>query len=192
MKTLYRARRVRTLSHPAEGEWLLMDGRHVERVGSGDPPAADRTVDLPGTTIIPGFIDAHVHLTGTGIHAAGPPIDRARSAEHLVQLLKDALADSGGGLLAHGFDETRWDHPGLPSLADLDDLSTRPLVVVRTDGHLSLANTPAIEASGVLHMRGVDRDSAGRPTGVLRREANTKVQEWFHRTLPRDRIQFRS
>ena len=46
MKTLYRATRVRTLSHTVDGEWLLVDGRHVERVGSGDPPAADRTVEL--------------------------------------------------------------------------------------------------------------------------------------------------
>ena len=43
MKTLYRAARVRTLSRPAEGEWILVDGRHVERVGVGEPPGADRT-----------------------------------------------------------------------------------------------------------------------------------------------------
>ena len=29
MKTLFRARRVYTLSHPAQGEWVLADGRHV-------------------------------------------------------------------------------------------------------------------------------------------------------------------
>ena len=57
MRTVYRASLVRTLSHPAEGEWLLVDERHIQRVGSGEPPEADRVVDLPGATILPGFID---------------------------------------------------------------------------------------------------------------------------------------
>ena len=48
VRTLYRASRVHTFSLPPEGEWLLIDGRHVERVGSGDPPAADRVVEIIG------------------------------------------------------------------------------------------------------------------------------------------------
>ena len=43
MKTLYRAARVYPFAHRATGEWVLVDGRHVERVGSGEPPAADLT-----------------------------------------------------------------------------------------------------------------------------------------------------
>ena len=66
VRTLYRASRVVTLSHPTMGEWILVDGRHIQRVGTGEPPDADFRVDLPGTTIVPGFIDSHVHLTGTG------------------------------------------------------------------------------------------------------------------------------
>ena len=72
MRTLYRASRVHTLSHAPVGEWVLVDGRHVQRTGTGPPPGADRVVDLPGATIIPGFIDSHIHLTGTGIHLAEP------------------------------------------------------------------------------------------------------------------------
>ena len=66
VRTLYRASRVVTLSHPTMGEWILVDERHVQRVGTGDPPEADLTIELPGTTIVPGFIDSHVHLTATG------------------------------------------------------------------------------------------------------------------------------
>src|SRR4029078_13201730 len=67
VKTLYRVSGVRTLSRPAEGEWILVDGRHVERVGIGEPPGADRTVELPGTVVLPGVIDRHVPLTGTTV-----------------------------------------------------------------------------------------------------------------------------
>ena len=189
MKTLYRASRVHTFSHPAMGEWLLVDGRHVERVGSGDPPAADRTVDLPGTTVVPGFLDSHVHLTGTGIHHAGPPVGDARSARELLDMLAAAALDAGEALLVHGFDETRWNPSNLPSLQELDDVSEKPVIVVRADGHLSLANRPALEASEALGLPGAERDEEGAPTGTVRREANARLQEWFHRNLPAHEVQ---
>ena len=53
-------------------EWILVDDRHVQRVGTGEPPEAELTIDLPGTTIVPGFIDSHVHLTATGRSSRTP------------------------------------------------------------------------------------------------------------------------
>src|SRR3990172_5364740 len=93
MRTLYRASRVHTLSYPAVGEWVLVDGRHVQRVGTGEPPEADRVVDLPGTTVMPGFIDTHVHLTGTGIHHRSPELSTVGSATEL----RPARGRGGGG-----------------------------------------------------------------------------------------------
>src|SRR6266498_5777311 len=89
LKTLYRATRVYTLSHPAVGECVLVDNRHIERIGTGDPPESDRIVELPGATIIPGFIDTHVHLTGTTLSEIGIPLGRARSGEELLGLTVD-------------------------------------------------------------------------------------------------------
>jgi predicted amidohydrolase YtcJ len=189
MRTLYRSGRVRTLSFPPEGEWVLIDDRHVERVGSGDPPAADRTVDLPGATILPGFIDSHVHLTGTGVNAAGPDLGGVRSGRELLVLLGEQARSLRGPAMAHGFDETRWDDPAFPSISDLDAASGRPLIAVRTDGHVSLSNRRALEASGVLTIDGVDRDESGAPTGVVRREANWSLQRWFFEALPDHDVQ---
>ena len=189
MRTLYRATRVRTLSFPPEGEWLLIDGRHVERVGSGPPPASDRTVDLAGTTIVPGFIDAHVHLTGTGVNSSGPDLAAVRSAQELVSTLRDHARSTEGPAMAHGFDETTWDDPTLPTADDLDGASDRPLIAVRTDGHISLANSHALERSGVLDVDGVERASSGAPVGVVRRQANWALQRWFHEALPDHEVQ---
>ena len=189
MRTLYRAARVVTLSYPVQGEWLLVDDRHVQRVGTGDPPQADRTVELPGTTILPGFIDSHVHLTGTGIHAAGPNLEDIRSAADLIDTLARYAESVGGPALAHGFDESRWAEPVLPTLQDLDRASVRPLVAVRADGHISLANSAALGESGVLGTPGVERNADGGATGVVRREANWALQRWFHESLPDHRIE---
>ena len=189
MRTLYRAARVVTLSYPVKGEWLLVDDRHVQRVGIGETPQSDRTVELPGTTILPGFIDSHVHLTGTGIHAAGPDLEALRSARDLIDTLARYAGSVDGPALAHGFDESRWHDSSLPTLEELDGASARPLVAVRTDGHISLANSPALGESGVLGQPGVERGSDGSATGVVRREANWALQRWFHEALPDHRIE---
>jgi predicted amidohydrolase YtcJ len=183
VRTLYRATRVHALGHAADGEWLLVDDRHVERVGSGQPPQADRTLDLPGATIIPGFIDTHVHLTGTGLSEVGIPLERARSAQELLGLVAEELTHGPTRILAHGFDETRWERPELPTLTDMDELGDVPFVLVRADGHISLANTAAIRESRAEEFDGVDRADSGRLTGVLRRDANAAVQRWFHEAL---------
>ena len=189
MRTLYRAGRVLTLSHPEAGEWVLVDDRHVERVGAGEPPGADRVVDLPGTTIMPGFVDAHVHLTGTGIHEAGPPLASARTKADLVRLLADAAAGGSGATLAHGFDETTWDRPDLPTIDELDGASEGPVIAVRADGHISLANRAAVTAGGVGGLQGLEIGPDGRPSGVLRQEANWTAQRWYHEQLGDHQVQ---
>ncbi len=183
MKTLYRGSKVYTLGHPAMGEWLLVDQRHVERVGSGPPPHADRLVDLPGTTIIPGFIDTHVHLTGTGLSAVGIPLERARSADELLGLVAEEVTHNPTRIFAQGFDESQWEKPELPTLKQLDEIADIPVILVRADGHISLANSTALKQSGVQEERGVETDAEGAPTGVIRQEASGRIQRWFHESL---------
>lgn len=183
MKTLYRATRVYTLGHPSVGEWLLVDGRHVERVGVGEPPHADRVMDLPGTTIVPGFIDAHVHLTGTTLSAIGIPVEKSRSSQELLGFVAEEITHQPTKILAHGFDESRWDTPHLPTLAELDELADIPIILIRADGHIALANSHALDQSGADQEDGVDRDADGRRTGVVRRRANRRLQRWFHEAL---------
>lgn len=179
MRTLYRATRVHTLGHPPLGEWVLVDGRHVQRVGSGEPPAADRVVELPGCTILPGFIDAHVHLTSTGTAMANEDVAAAASRQQLLAIAADrARGETERVVALQGYDETRWDDPTRPSLADLDAITNEPLVIRRTDGHVALVNSAALTFVEALETRGVDRDPEGRPTGLVTQEANRQVGLW--------------
>src|SRR5918996_1889051 len=114
MRTLSRASRVHTLPPRGGGDWVLADGRHVERVGAGEPPQADRLVELPGTTILPGFIDAHVHLTGTGLSLRGLDLSAADSRDAMIAAAREHLAGRPGRVLGVGFDESRWPDPGFP------------------------------------------------------------------------------
>ena len=146
----------------------VLQEKTIERVGSGDPPWADRTVELPGTTIMPGFVDAHVHLTGTGLDIAGPDLSSVRSKEDLLALLADSAGEANGALLVHGFDESAWDRPGLPTMEELDRVSSEALIAVRADGHVSMANTAALSSSNALTEEGVERDRDGSRTAACR------------------------
>lgn len=183
MRTLYRASRVHTLSPIEGGEWLLVDERHVERVGTGEPPEADQVVDLPGTTIIPGFVDAHVHLTGTGMAASGLHLGGTGSREEAMDRVRAYLSDHPGPVLAQGLDESVWRDHAFPTLAELETLSQEPLILLRADGYLALANTVAIERSRAFEHEGAERNTEGRFTGVLRGRANAQLQRWHFESL---------
>ena len=188
MRTLYRASLVRTFSLLDEGAWVLVDERHVERVGIGDPPAADRVVDLPGATILPGFVDAHVHLSGTGLVMDGLDLSEVRSRDEALARAREHHEARSGPVLGMGFDETRWTSPDLPTLADLDAISREPVLLVRADGYVSLANWPAIDTYQVEGLEGVERDAGGRPTGALRGDANARAQLRYFESLPDETI----
>lgn len=160
-----------------------MDGRHVQRVGVGEPPQADRVVDLPGTTIVPGFIDSHVHLTGTGVHHRAPEVADAASSDELLHTLRAVAAGQEGPLLVHGFDESKWHDRTPPTISQLDAACERPLAVVRVDGHVTLVNHRALDESGVSGSAGLELDEDGHPTGRVTQEANARLKRWFNTHL---------
>jgi len=56
---------------PQRNVVILIDGDHITAVGPNlRIPAGARVVDLSAMTVLPGFIDAHVHMTG---HVLGEP-----------------------------------------------------------------------------------------------------------------------
>jgi predicted amidohydrolase YtcJ len=183
MKTLYRASVVHTQSHPETGEWVLVEGRHVQRVGSGDPPGADRVVELPGATILPGFVDTHVHLTSTGLSFENADVEAARSWEELLDVARAHASTAEGDatdapLYLQGYDESAWDEPTLPGADQLAAVTDRPLVIRRADGHVCLANERAIDAAGLRGAGGVELDPEGTRTGLVRGDANDRLGRW--------------
>jgi predicted amidohydrolase YtcJ len=189
VRTLYRASRVITLSHPTTGEWILVDGRHVERVGTGDLPDADLTIDLPGTTVVPGFIDSHVHLTATGRSIANEDVRNTASREELLDVVRARSTTGKGPVHLEGFDESRWGRPELPTAGDLDALTALPVVVTRMDGHISVVSSEVLGTVDLSDADGVEMGEEGRPTGRLTGEANRRVVSWVESSYDPNRIE---
>ncbi|HWC44058.1 MAG TPA: amidohydrolase [Actinomycetota bacterium] len=151
---------------------------------------ADRVVDLGDVTLMPGFVDAHVHLSATGLADQGAALREARSVAEVLDRVRAAAARSPDGLLwGDGYDETRFDVPELPTPAELADAAGgRPVYLSRVDGHQGLATLDVLGDSGALDAAGCDRDQAGEPTGVTRGEANHLARRHALAGLPADTL----
>jgi N-acetylglucosamine-6-phosphate deacetylase len=73
---LLSAARIVTPARVLAPGWLRVDGDRVAEIGEGAPPApAD--VDLGAATVVPGFVDQHVHGGGRASFTTGTAIDAA-------------------------------------------------------------------------------------------------------------------
>lgn len=72
-RTLIRAARAVDARTDIENAWVLLNGNHIEAVGTGpEAPAAYRVVDAGDAVLVPGFIDIHGHGGGRGAYDNGP------------------------------------------------------------------------------------------------------------------------
>ena len=85
------AERVVTLGHGRHrARALLIRGKRVVWVGDDPeqaPPHRTR-IDLPGCTVGPGFVDAHVHLTSTGLGLNGIDLRETTRVDELLRLVR--------------------------------------------------------------------------------------------------------
>lgn len=132
---------------------MLVEGDQIAWLGEDSAArahrdAAHRVVDLRGALVTPGFVDAHVHATDTGLALTGLDLAAADSlAEALTLLEEHARARRGGTILGHGWDETRWPEKRPPTRSEIDRASWGTVVYLsRVDVH-SAAVSSALAAS---------------------------------------------
>ncbi len=140
----------------------------------------DSTVmnDLKGKTLVPGFVDGHVHFAGLGAQAVSAnllpgPDGTCNSINELVQTLKDWYSKNGtdktkGWIVGMGFDDAVLKENRFPTREDLDKVSTEaPVVAIHISGHFCSVNSKALELSKIT---AATKNPAG---GLIRRMSNS-------------------
>ena len=173
--TLYRNGSVYTAADPFATA-MLVDGDTVAWVGSEQAATsiADSSmeiIDLQGALLAPGFVDSHVHLTETGIALDSLRLGGVRSAAELLDAVAGSAASGDGTVLGHGWDETLWADPTLPSREELDRAAGgRPVYLSRVDVHSALVSSALAAATGLETLDGF------APDGQVKRAAHTAAR----------------
>ena len=133
-------------------------------------------VDLEGKTMLPGFYAARDYFPASGrvalssVDLNSPPIGTVETMNELVASLRARAMDTpvGEWIQGGGYDDTLLAEQRHPTRDDLDAVSTDHQIYVRhTSGHLSVANSLALELAGVT------RATPDPPGGVIQKDPDT-------------------
>ena len=108
---------------------MMIDGGTIAWIGEDTAAAvhreaADVVVDLRGAFVAPGFVDAHVHATSTGLLLTGVDLTHVLSrAEALTTLAAHVQRHPHDPVVGHGWDETRWADGGPLTRAEIDGIA---------------------------------------------------------------------
>lgn len=109
-----------------------------------------KVLDARGTTITPGFIDAHSHPTMAN-EAVSANVN-VRTIGKVQQLLAQQADKTPPGhwVLGHMYDDTKFDEGRPLNRADIDDVvRSHPVMVRHRGGHTAVVNSNAFDLLGV-------------------------------------------
>lgn len=168
-----------------EVQALAVQNGKIVAVGTKDAVTKEwqssgtKVVDLKGQTLMPGFVEPHVHIIvtsvfeGLGLNLSNftLPYD---TKETLIQKMKAALKSvpAGGWLFGFGVDPSRTT-PFMAELNadDLDKVSKDvPVFIVNQSGHIGYVNHKALELAGV-----TDKTPNPAGGGVFVKDAKGKL-----------------
>lgn len=130
------------------------EGRVTQVLERGDdrPTDVDYALDGEGKIMLPGLIDAHVHVMGIGFGALTLDLSETTSLEDALAKIAQFAEDNPGRpwILGRGWNQEKWGLGRFPTAAELDAIvPDRPVWLSRVDGHASWANTEAITRANV-------------------------------------------
>ncbi len=138
-----------------------------------------KVLDVGGKTVVPGFVDCHVHMTGFGQHLQTLNLRNISSIEEMKRKIREygEQHPEKGWILGGRWDHELFKEKRLPTRWDLDEaMRDKPMFLIRVCGHIGVANTKALELAGIGRETAVeggliDRDANGEPNGILRENA---------------------
>ena len=143
----------------------------AEALAAGDV----NRINLEGRCLLPGFHDAHVHLTQHGFDLSRLNLLETQTLDEALKLveLRTKEQEPGTWIQGSGLSMSRWNVSSLAK-RDLDRVAPQHPVTLRSqDGHSVWVNSLALERMGVgpdtpdPENGVIERDDRGEPTGRL-------------------------
>jgi predicted amidohydrolase YtcJ len=192
MRKLFVGATVRTMdpAQPLADVIVVREGK-IETVGWRDEVGlisqpGDEVVDLGGKTVIPGFIDAHIHFTQMLWDLSLIDLSRALTVEELQSAIENGIGsgETGEWVIGRGMRSSLIEAASRFAGDVLGGVSEeRPAILGSQDMHAALVNRAGLK---ILESEGVPDFSrngpvgkAGRDLAVLREEASFSAWRWL-------------
>jgi predicted amidohydrolase YtcJ len=176
-----------------KAEAILLDPNTgtIAGVGSSEEmrrqagPLAE-VVDLRGRTVLPGFIDAHIHLLSYARHQLTVNLLGTRSEQEAAGRVgaRVAATSKGTWIIGRHWDKNLWPDENFPTRASLDAVAPEhPAALWSKDGHVLWVNSLALTLAGITgetpdpEGATIVRDATGQATGVLKEFGATSLVE---------------
>lgn len=135
-------------------------------------------IDLKGKTLLPGFIDPHIHFHHLGMHSCWADLTypNCKSIEDMVRILKEYADTLPEGMMicGYGFDQRKLKEQRFPVAADLDRVTTDTCIkIMHISGHGLVVNSHYMELMGIdkntkdVESGVIFRDEEGNPEGIF-------------------------
>ena len=109
-----------------------------------------KSIDLRGSTILPGLIDAHCHFFGLGTNQLVIDLVGTKSFEEIIFRLRSNSTENNTIIKGRGWDQNDWQNKEFPEKSELDLLFPNiPVVLERIDGHAYLVNQKALDMAKI-------------------------------------------
>ncbi|MCW5851415.1 MAG: amidohydrolase [Anaerolineae bacterium] len=163
---------------------IAVQGERIVAVGKASEMPEGRRMDLGGRLVLPGFTDSHLHIMSWALNQQAVALDGARSLDEALGRIAARVAQTPPGqwLTGWGWNHNDW-LEGFPTRHDLDRVAPdHPVLLTRKDGHMTWANTRALELAGITrdtpHPPGgeIRHDEGGEPNGLFAENANSLVR----------------
>lgn len=152
-----------------------------------------KVINLKGKTVIPGFIESHAHLIGTGEAQLNLNLHEASNWDEVIYLvaLASDKARHGEWIIGRGWHQEKWDPApieninGYPIHNKLSEATpNNPVILSHASGHAIFANAYAMKLAKINaetpdpHGGKILRDENGNPIGVFMEEAEKLITKY--------------
>jgi predicted amidohydrolase YtcJ len=144
-----------------------------------------KIISLKGITVVPGLIDAHVHVVDFGRFLQWVNLKDVKSIQEMQGRIKKRAQKipKGKWIIGHGLNPNSFTEKRYPNLLDLDEASPdNPVVLYHQFRRMCVVNSKALELAGVTKKTStspggkIDKDQeTGKLTGILRENATDLV-----------------
>lgn len=158
MKTLFYNGKILTLADPLYAEAVLVEDGNILAVGNTSElqviAGECEKVDLQGATMLPGFIDAHSHITSfaaTYSQANARGINNYADLKAMIQkYIRDNNIPKGEWVLVRAYDHTIFPGGEYLTLEEIDAIAPDHLLEIRhSSGHAGLFNSRLMAHWGI-------------------------------------------